>query len=183
MDSKTSAHFANLDASDADARYAAYMALLAATNQPVDWAYDVWDELVADLRHPDNHRRSIAAQLLGNLAKSDPKHRILKDLDALLALTHDPKFVTARHTLQSLWKIGLVSPKHRQRLLQRLSARFAEAAAEKNGTLVRYDLLEGLRKLYDQTRDPKVKTHALDLIQTEPDPKYQKKYTTLWRGV
>jgi hypothetical protein len=38
MDSKTSAHFANLESGDA--RYAAHMALLAATNQPVDWAYD-----------------------------------------------------------------------------------------------------------------------------------------------
>jgi hypothetical protein len=36
-----------------------------------DWAYDVWDRLVAGLRDPDNHVRSICAQVLCSLARSD----------------------------------------------------------------------------------------------------------------
>ena len=41
------------------------------TSQPVDWADDVWEEVVANLTHKDNHNRAIAAQVLCNLARSD----------------------------------------------------------------------------------------------------------------
>jgi len=40
---------------------------------------------------------------MSSLAKSDPK-RMLKELDTLFAVTRDERFVTARHSLQSLWK-------------------------------------------------------------------------------
>ena len=63
------------------------------------WAYDVWDVLRQGLTDPENHKRAIASRLLCHLALSDPKKRILKDLDALMAVTHDPRFVTARHTV------------------------------------------------------------------------------------
>lgn len=52
----------------------------------MDWAYEVWDELKEMTRQGDNHQRTIAVQILCNLAKSDPKGRILKDFDALRAL-------------------------------------------------------------------------------------------------
>jgi len=55
--------------------------------------------MVESLTHMDNHVRAIAAQVLCNLARSDPENRILKDFDALLAVTKDERFVTARHCL------------------------------------------------------------------------------------
>ena len=64
MDEATRAAFAAVRAGDKDARTAGYHALLAATAEPVDWAYDEWDALRAELSHKDNHRRSIAAQVL-----------------------------------------------------------------------------------------------------------------------
>ena len=45
--------------------------------------------------------------MLANLTKSDPEKRILKDFDALLSVTKDERFVTARHTMQSIWKVAL----------------------------------------------------------------------------
>ena len=84
----------------------AFSYILAVTERPVDWAYEVWAQLVEGLRHEDNHVRAISAQILANLAKSDPKNRMQKDFPALLAVTGDEKFVTARHTLQSIWKVG-----------------------------------------------------------------------------
>ena len=83
---------ANLDklwSADRELQNKAFTTILKATDKPVDWAYDAWDEVVANLGHKDNHNRAIAAQVLCNLAKSDPKGRILKDFDALLAVTHD----------------------------------------------------------------------------------------------
>lgn len=181
MDTTTAMHWENLGAEDGAVRLEALNEMLAATERPVDWAYEVWDGLVARLGHKDNHQRAIAAQLLCNLAKSDPERRIVRDFDALLAATRDPRFVTARHSLQALWKIGAVSPEHRRLLVQGLAERFREAAAEKNGTLVRYDIVEGLRKLYDQAPDEQLRETALALIATETDSKYQKKYASLWR--
>jgi len=171
----------DLYSEDREAQNRAYSELLAATDQPVDWAYVVWDELVAALRHKDNHVRAIAAQLLCNLARSDPEKRMLKDFEALLAVTKDERFVTARHSLQSLWKIGTAGEQQRQRLVDGLTGRFIECVTEKNGTLIRYDIIQGFHNLYEAVRDETVKQKALELIETEEDLKYRKKYASLWK--
>jgi hypothetical protein len=151
------------------------------TDQPVDWAYEVWDELLADLRHANGHQRAIAAQLLSNLAKSDPENRMLKDFDALLAVTRDEKFVTARHCLQSLWKVGAAGKQQQKLVVDRLASRYSDCAQEKNCTLIRYDIIQGLRNLYDQVKDETIREKALQLIETEEDSKYRKKYATVWK--
>ena len=80
----------------------------------MDWAYEVWGDLLRTLVGGDNRQRSIAAQVLSNLAKSDPKERMLRDLTALLKVTKDERFVTARHCLQSLWKVGIAGDPQRK---------------------------------------------------------------------
>lgn len=155
--------------------------MLEATAKPVDWAYEVWDEMVEALRHKDNRLRSIAAQVLCNLAKSDPNKRILKDFDALLAVTKDERFVTARHCLQSLWKIGTAGKDQQKKLVDGLAGRFAECITEKNCTLIRFDIIQGLRRLYDAVKDETIRQKALALIETEEDLKYRKKYAGEWR--
>jgi hypothetical protein len=172
---------ADIHSSDRDARNRAYQAVMAATDSPVDWAYEAWPGVVADLTHPDNHVRAIAAQLLCNLAKSDPDRRILADLPVLLELTRDPRFVTARHCLQSLWKVGAAGPEQRAAYRAALVDRFAGCRTEKNWSLIRYDILQSLRTVHDATGDETLRATAEHLIDTETDPKYRKKYATLWR--
>jgi hypothetical protein len=150
------------------------------TEAPVDWAYDVWDALAENLSHKDNHNRAIAAQLLSNLAKSDPEKRILTDFEALLAVTRDERFVTARHSLQALWKVGRAGKEQKQLILDGLERRYMESANEKNSTLIRYDIVQNLNNLYDSTEDEAVKAKALDLIEREDDLKYRKKYSNVW---
>ncbi len=123
------------------------MFLLQATDRPVDWAYEVWDGFVKDLGDRDNHVRAIAAQLLCGLAKDDPRNQMLKDVDARMAVTRDERSVTARHCLQSLWKVGTAGKTQQKMVVDRLAVRFAGCAAEKNCTLIRYDILQGLRNL------------------------------------
>jgi hypothetical protein len=176
---------ASLDAvraGEKDAQNAAYTYLMQATASPVDWAYEAWDEVVAMLRHPSNRVRAIASQLLGNLAASDPDARILRDLDALLEVTRDERFVTARHCLQSLWNVGVAGERQRDAVVQGLRRRFAESADEKNGTLIRYDIVQVLRKMHDVAPDASVSRTALALIETESDPRYRKKYAGAWKG-
>jgi hypothetical protein len=100
-----------------------------------------------------------------------------------LAGTRDERFVTARHTLQALWKVGAAGEKQRQLFLDGLTARFQDCAVEKNGTLIRYDIIKGFRNLYDMVGDESIRERALALIETESDLKYRKKYSTLWKGV
>lgn len=160
---------------------AAFMTLLGKTEERVDWAYDAWDELVQCLAHRNNRTRAIAAQVLCNLAKSDPQKRMLKDFSKLLQVTRDERFVTARHCLQSLWKVGIAGKEQQAVLLAGLEHRFRDCAAEKNCTLIRYDIIQVLRTLYEAGSDDQVRRIALRLIETEPDKKYRAKYASLWK--
>ena len=180
MDGKTRKHMDNLRSEDRDLPNEAFSYILRETEKPVDWAYEFWDQLVEGLRHKDNHVRAISAQILANLAKSDPKNRMQKDFPALMAVTKDEKFVTARHTLQSIWKVG-TQKKMQKTVVDTLADRFQYCAAEKNCTLIRYDIIQDLRNLYDQVKDEKIKGKALELIETEEDLKYRKKYAGVWK--
>jgi hypothetical protein len=162
-------------------RYEALNNVLKVTDERVDWAYDVWDELLENLYHKDAHQRAIAALVLCNLAKSDTENRMLKDFDALLAVTKDEKFVTARHCLQSIWKVGAAGKKQQKMVVDRLAGRFRDCVTEKNCTLVRYDIIQGFRNLYEEVKDEKVREKAMELIETEEDGKYRKKYAALWK--
>ena len=183
MDPTIRAHLDAVRADDKDAQNAAYSSLMAATAGPVDWAYEAWDEVVALLRHPGNRVRAIASQLPSNLAAaSDPDRRVLRDLDALLEVTRDERFVTARHCLQSLWKVGAAGDAQRDAVVAGLGRRFAECASEKNGTLIRYDIAQVLRRMHDVAPHETVSRAAHALIETETDPKYRKKYAGAWKG-
>jgi hypothetical protein len=171
----------NLRSPDPDQQNYAFQSLLKATDSPVDWAYEVWDDLLRTLADGDNRQRSIAAQVLSNLAKSDSQQRMLKDLSALLKVTKDERFVTARHCLQSLWKVGLAGEPQRKALLKGLAARFNECKVEKNCTLIRYDILVVLRRVFDLVNDEEIRLTAERLMATEKDLKYRKKYATVLR--
>ena len=181
MDKTTQTQLNNLWTDDRDKQNQAYYYILEATDKPVDWAYEAWNEIVANLSHKDNHNRAIAAQILSNLAKSDPKKHILKDFDKLLAVTKDERFVTTRHCLQSLWKVGIVGNKQQKIYMEGLERRFKECITEKNCTLIRYDILQSMRNVYDAVKDEKIREKALELIETEEDLKYRKKYASLWQ--
>lgn len=180
MDDKTRKYLDNLRSEDRELQNKAYYYILEATEKPVDWAYEVWDGLVKDLHHKDNHVRAIAAQVLANLAKSDPQNRMRKDFPALMAVTKDEKFVTARHTLQSIWKVG-AEKKMQKTVVDNLADRFKNCATEKNCTLIRYDIIQDLRNLYNEVKDETIRKKALELIETEEDLKYKKKYASVWK--
>ena len=182
MDEITRMNLDHLRSEDRDLQNKAFFYILDATEKPVEWAYEVWDDMVNGLRHKDNHVRAIAAQVLCNLAKSDPENRMLKDFDALIAVTKDERFVTARHSLQAIWKVGVAGKNQRKILMDGLEGRFRECITEKNCTLIRYDIIQCLRNLYDEVKDEKIKEKALELIETEEDVKYRRKYASLWRA-
>ena len=181
MDNKLKKHVDNLRSEERELQNQAFFYILEATEKPVDWAYEVWDELVEGLHHKDNHVRAISAQCLCNLAKSDPQNRMQKDFPALMAVTKDDRFVTARHCLQSIWKVGASGQEMQKIVVEAFEDRFRNCASEKNCTLIRYDLIVGLKKLYEEVKNENIKEKALELIETEEDLKYRRKYASVWK--
>ncbi|MBK7319605.1 hypothetical protein [Candidatus Villigracilis affinis] len=116
-----------------------------------------------------------------HLAKSDPKGRIFKDYEKLLNVTKDERFVTARHCMQSLWNVGVVGKKHQKLYLDGMEKRFKECAAEKNGHLIRYDILVSMRNVYNEVGDESIREKAQALIASEKDVKNQKKCAGVWK--
>lgn len=175
MDELTKSYFEDLKSKDKSVQYEAFHYILKSTEKKVDWSYDVWGQLKEELTDRDNHKRSRAAQFLSNLAISDPEKRILTDFPALWEVTKDPKFVTARHSLQAIWKVGLAGEAQKELVMSHLVERFNNCENE-------IDIVQGLRRLYDALKDEEVKQKALDLISSEEDDKYRKKYATVWKN-
>jgi len=46
---------------------------------------------------------------------------MLKDFNALFAVTRDERFVTARHSLQAIWKVGAAGKKQQKIVVDRLA--------------------------------------------------------------
>jgi hypothetical protein len=166
---------------DRNAAYGAFTQLITITNKPVPWAHEAWDRLLGLTRTGDNHQRTMAVQMLANLTKSDYENRMRKDLNALIRVTKDPMFVTARHSLLCLWKVGIKDENHQRAVLSKLTKRFKECVSEKNCTLIRYDIQTVLRHIYDARKDETVLSRSRRLIDIEQDPKYREKYATVWR--
>ncbi|MDW0118184.1 hypothetical protein QTL97_14725 [Sporosarcina thermotolerans] len=181
MDNQIKLAFNKSKSGDKDERYEAYQIILKATDQQVDWAYEVWNQLIKDLTHKDNHQRSRAAQYLANLAKSDPEMRIMKDFPELWKVTKDEKFVTARHSLQSIWKVGIAGTAQLKMVMEFMVERFKKCEDEKNFTLIRNDIIQNMKNLFDYYNDEFIKQTALDLIDIVDDKKYKKKYMDIWK--
>lgn len=122
-----------------------YLSLLKLTEQKVDWVYEVWDSLVENFNHPNNHTRSIVGQFISNLTKSNYEGRIKQDFPKLIELTKDKMFVTARHVLLSIRKIGLTGENNLSLVLKGLSEKYINCTEEKNWTLIRADIIQSLK--------------------------------------
>jgi len=77
--------------------------------------------------------------------------------------------------------VGVVNEELRKKLTAFLAKRFNECNTKKNCTLIRYDIIEEFRKIFDKTGYGKIKETALRLIETEQDLKCQKKNAGLWK--
>lgn len=181
MDAQTQQYFRDLESNKKDVQYEAYKNILSEMRKEVDWAYEMWDQLLENLNDPDNHTRSRAAQFLAHLAISDPENRFLHDFPEVWKVTYDEKFVTARHSLQTIWRIGLAGEEQLDMVVAHLKDRYKNCLYEKNYTLIRFDIIQGLRNLYDKVEEPIIKNIALDLIDMENNQKYRKKYAAVWK--
>jgi len=145
--------------------------------------YPEWSRLEEMLVHKNNHVRSIGGKLFSFVASGDPEGRIWSLWESWKAVASDKMFVTARHTIQASPRFATAGPMHRRKLIEYYADRFRSCSAEKNTSLIRYDIQVCLREVYNQYPDPLVSSLARDLIAEESDPKYQAKYKTAWKNV
>ncbi|ADU28815.1 hypothetical protein [Evansella cellulosilytica] len=182
MDNGIVEYFEKLHAHDKQEQFEAFQYLLKAMEGEVDWSYEVWDRLKEEVESGNNHERSRAAQFLAALASwSDPEKRVLGDFPILWKVTYDEKFVTARHSLQSVWKVALAGNEQRELVLNHFIERFYTCEDERNNKLMRFDIIQGLKNIFDNTKEAAVKEAALKLIESENDEKYKKKYKNVWK--
>ena len=179
MDKTEKEHFDNLESTDDKIRFNAMQTILKLTEDEVDWVYDVWDDLLAKLNHENSYQRSIAIMLLCNLAKSDTENRLDASLELLLAHTRDEKFITSRQCIQNIWKVAANSQSRYEKVLSHLEVRFRECTGEKHYNLIRQDIIQTMRSLYDQDKDDNLLKRAQALIMTEQERKLRKKYEAL----
>jgi hypothetical protein len=106
---------------------------------------------------------------------------VLDDLDHLVSATYDERFVTARHVLSEMWRVGLTEASARGALVDKLAERSANATSERNAALVRYDIVCCLRGLFAETADSKVQQSAAALIAGEIEPSTAAKMRRAWR--
>ena len=174
--------FNNLTEHDRDIQYESYEELMKIVKEPVDWTYSVWEQLIKALTYENAHVRAQSAQFLCALvAKSDPEERVLEDFMKIWAVTNDEETVTSRHSLQSIWQIGLAGQVQRDLVVSHLAKRFHTCVDEKHSTLIRYDIIVSFKKLFDATGDTKLLNIAQNLIEKEQDTKYRKQYKTALR--
>lgn len=72
VDVLTRAYFVNLESDEWDLQYEAYQRILEMTKQEVDWAYEVWDDIVQNLSNRDAHIRSLLCSAIGTLSNQRP---------------------------------------------------------------------------------------------------------------
>jgi len=77
--------------------------------------------------------------------------------------------------------VGLGGKNAQQLVVKGLEKRYHKCVSEKNCTLIRYDIIQGLRNLYDATTSSEIKEKAMELIEMKQDLKYRKKYTGVWK--
>ena len=182
MDKEVKEHIANLDSTNDEIRLKALQTVLALTESRVDWAYEVWDDLFEKLSDENSFQRSIAIMVLCNLAKSDPEDRLHDSLHLLLAHTKDDKFITSRQCIQNIWKVATTSQQTRERVFAHLEKRFRECTEEKHYNLIRQDIMQSIKLLYDHEKDEALLTRAYELLVEEEEQKFRKKYEAILKA-
>ena len=177
MDTELHETFAQLSSTDDKIRLNALQTVLKATEDRVDWVYEVWDDLLGRLSHENSYQRSIAILVMCNLAKSDVEHRLRGSLDLLLAHTRDDKFITSRQCIQNIWKPAAADPQNRARVLDHLEQRFRECADEKHYNLIRQDIIQAIALLAHEVHDENLIARGQQLIAGEQEARYRKAYS------
>ncbi|WDV46324.1 hypothetical protein PV797_01185 [Clostridiaceae bacterium M8S5] len=119
--------------------------LLGITNEKVKWIYEVWDIFVEKLDSSNSYQRSIGIFMLSNLVKSDYENRFFDVINKYLELMEDERFITARQTIQSSWKVAIAKKTLRNKIANYLLKMFLDNKhLSSHANLIRKDITQSL---------------------------------------
>lgn len=164
--------FEDLKSKDNKIRFAAFEKLQQITEQPVDWVYDKWYELVEKLESKNSFQRSIGLILLANLCKSDSEYKMGEILNNYLGNFDDEKFITSRQCIQNVWKVAISNDKFRVKVLEELeNTYFENIHINRHGNLIKQDVVFSLYKVFKVTKNKEIFSKINELIDSETDAK------------
>ncbi len=175
MESNLRQHFNELSSKNDKLRFEAVQTILKITNEKVDWIYEIWDDLILKLEDENSFQRSIAIMILCNLAKSDRENRINNSIDRLLTHTRDEKFITSRQCIQNIWKVAAANQGMKTIIFAHLEEQYKGCTRDKHYNLIRQDIIQSLKNLYEIEKNAIILEKAQELVQMEEDEKYRKK--------
>jgi hypothetical protein len=129
---------AGIVAKDEVYRYNCFQVLYRLSEEQPEVLYPEWDYFTGLLDSDNSYHRSIAGQLLANLACADSEGHIKATFDRLFALLDDDKIVPARQFAQHVGRIARAKPELHARITEQLLA-----VGETHHTESRKDLLKG----------------------------------------
>lgn len=176
MEEKLKKLFDQLASKNNTLRKEALDILLKKTEEKVDWFDDAFGVLIGKLDEDNSFQRSIGVMLLANLAKSDTTRVLAGYIDNIVGHTRDEKFITARQTIQNLWKFAVVNEEYKTTIVKHLTEQFADCIYGKHYNLIRLDIAQAMYDIYKVDGDDRLVEHIRELVEIEDDPKHKKKY-------
>lgn len=139
----------NLESKDDIVRKTALDALMALTEEKVEWITDVLDIICDKFSSDNSYQRNIAAMLTASLAKSDAKGVLLGEaMERFVSQMDDVKFITARITLQAAGRYALAGEAYAKEIAAGLVETLkSNRHHDTHGNLIRLDAVTSLREI------------------------------------
>jgi hypothetical protein len=91
-------------------RYPAFQVVLIVSEQQPAALYPAWKQFESMLGSQNSYFRSIALQVIANLAKADTENHFEKIFDSYFNVLRSNKTITAIYATNNAWKIALAKP-------------------------------------------------------------------------
>lgn len=139
-----------------------YQTLMKTTDVPIDNQVAFWESMACAAIHKNSHLRSLAGQLMCRLVINNDREQLFFKYEQLIKnLCQDDIFITARHTIRSLWFIALGSDEHFKWYVSYIKSRYIASFSEKNGPMIRFDLFEGCMSAIEILEETTIRKHQL----------------------
>jgi hypothetical protein len=144
---------AGIVAKDDVYRFNCFQVLYQISQEQPHALYPEWNYFVELLDSDNSYHRSIAAQLIANLAQADAENRLEGFFDRYFALLDDEKIITARQFAQHVGRIARAKPHLQARVAERLLAVDQTHHTESRKDLLKGDIIAAFDEFFADSPD------------------------------
>ncbi len=132
-------------------RYNCFKVLLQISESQPLVLYPEWDYFVALLGSSNAYHRSIAVQILANLASADAQHRFEAILDRYFDLLDDEKIIVTRSLVYNAGTIARAKPSLQAKIVERLLG--IDETHHKHKDLIKADAIHSFEVFFEDYPD------------------------------